>query len=57
LSLKTTNRMLASPELPPSVRLVVLRYVMERSDDLRSSASADWLGQSWKTKKATRKTG
>ena len=41
LSLKTTNRMLASPELPPSVRLVVLRYVMERSDDLRSSASAD----------------
>ena len=41
LSLKTTNRMLASPELPPSVRLVVLRYVMERSDDLRRSASAD----------------
>ena len=41
LSLKTTNRMLASPELPPSVRLVVLRYVTERSDDLRSSASAD----------------
>ena len=41
LSLKTTNRMLASPELPPSVRIVVLRYVMERSDNLRSSASAD----------------
>ena len=36
LSLKTTNRMLASPELPPSVRIVVLRYVMERSDNLRS---------------------
>ena len=41
LSLKTTNRMLASPELPRSVRIVVLRYVTERSDDLRSSASAD----------------
>ena len=40
LSLKTTSRMLASPELPPSVRIVVLRYVMERSDNLRSSASA-----------------
>lgn len=41
LSFKTTNCMLASPVLPPSVRTVVLRYITERSDDLRSAASDD----------------
>ena len=38
LSLKTTNRMLASPELPPSVRIIVLQYLAERSDGLHSAA-------------------
>ena len=41
LSLKTTNSMLANPALPPSVRIVVLQYLTERSDDLRSSSSED----------------
>ena len=41
LSRKTTNSMLANPELPPSVRIVVLQYLTERSDDLRSSPSED----------------
>ena len=38
LSLKTTNRMLASPELPPYVRIIVLQYLAERSDGLHSAA-------------------
>ena len=38
LSLKTTNRILASPELPPSVRIIVLQYLAERSDGLYSAA-------------------
>jgi hypothetical protein len=41
LSLKTTNSMLANPELPSSVRNVVLQYLIERSDGLRSSSSED----------------
>ena len=41
LSLKTTNSMLANPELPPSVRIVVLQYLTERSDGLRSASSED----------------
>ena len=31
LSGKTTNRMLANPELPPSVRAVIQQYLAERS--------------------------
>jgi hypothetical protein len=31
LNAPTTERMLANPRLPPSVRLVLLRYVAERS--------------------------
>jgi hypothetical protein len=34
LSEKTTSRMLAQPDLPPSIRAVILRYVMERSSGL-----------------------
>jgi hypothetical protein len=34
LSTKTTNRMLANPELPPSVRAIVHRYLTERCDAL-----------------------
>jgi hypothetical protein len=34
LSAKTTSRMLAQPGLPPSIRAVILRYVMERSRNL-----------------------
>jgi hypothetical protein len=30
LSTKTTNRMLANPELPPSVRAIIHRYLTER---------------------------
>jgi hypothetical protein len=30
LSTKTTNRMLANPELPPSVRAIIRRYLTER---------------------------
>ena len=41
LSRKTTNSMLASPELPPSVRIVVLQYLTERSDSLPNSESED----------------
>ena len=41
LSQKTTNNMLANPALPPSVRIVVLQYLTERSDGLRSSSSED----------------
>ena len=41
LSRKTTNSMLANPELPPSVRIVVLQYLTERSDGLRSPSSED----------------
>jgi hypothetical protein len=41
LSRKTTNSMLANPKLPPSVRIVVLQYLTERSDGLRSSSSED----------------
>jgi hypothetical protein len=41
LSFKTTNSMLANPKLPPSVRLVLLQYLAERSDDLRSTACDD----------------
>ena len=41
LSRKTTNSMLANPELPPSVRIVVLQYLTERSDGLRSASSED----------------
>jgi hypothetical protein len=32
LSTKTTKRILANPELPPSVRAVVQKYMAERSD-------------------------
>src|ERR1043165_347075 len=39
LSLKTTNSMLANPELPPSVRMIVLQYLTERSDGLPSATS------------------
>jgi hypothetical protein len=41
LSRKTTNSMLANPALPPTVRIVVLQYLTERSDGLRSSSSED----------------
>ena len=41
LSRKTTNSMLANPALPPSVRIVVLQYLTERSDGLRSASSED----------------
>jgi hypothetical protein len=41
LSRKTTNSMLANPELPPSVRIVVLQYLTERSDSLPNSESED----------------
>jgi hypothetical protein len=34
LSFKTTDSMLANPKLPPSVRLVVQKYMAERSDAL-----------------------
>jgi hypothetical protein len=34
LSEKTTSRMLAQPDLPPSIRAVILLYVMERSRNL-----------------------
>ena len=34
LSTKTTTRILANPELPPSVRSVVQKYLAERSDTL-----------------------
>ena len=30
LSTKTTDRMLANPELPPSVRTIIYRYLAER---------------------------
>ena len=30
LSTKTTDRMLANPELPPSVRTIICRYLAER---------------------------
>jgi hypothetical protein len=32
LSAKTTSRILANPETPPSVRAVVLRYLSERGE-------------------------
>jgi hypothetical protein len=35
LNTGTTNRMLANPRLPPSVRIVLLRYLTERSNGLR----------------------
>ena len=41
LSRKTTNSMLANPELPRSVRIVVLQYLTERSAGLRSASSED----------------
>ena len=41
LSLKTTNSMLANQKLPPSVRIVVLQYLAERSDGLRRAACDD----------------
>jgi hypothetical protein len=40
LSLKTTNSMLANQELPPSVRIVLLQYLSERSDRLRAAHQA-----------------
>ena len=40
LSLKTTNSMLANQELPPSVRIVLLQYLSERSDRLRVARQA-----------------
>src|SRR5215510_4978233 len=39
LSAKTTSRMLGNPELPPSVRAVILRYLTERCDSPKSDAS------------------
>jgi hypothetical protein len=38
LSTKTTNRILANPQLPLSVRSVVQRYMAERSDALARRA-------------------
>jgi len=33
-ALETTDTMLANPQLPPSVRIVVLRYLAERPNGL-----------------------
>jgi hypothetical protein len=35
LSAKTTNQMLSNPSLPPTVRSLVEKYVLERTDKLR----------------------
>ena len=39
LSTNTTNRMLASRELPPSIRIVIEQYLAERFDALPKSLS------------------
>jgi hypothetical protein len=41
LNTGTTERMLANLGLPPSVRIVVLRYLTERSNGLRPVPSND----------------
>ena len=38
LSAKTTQRILANPDTPPSVRSVIQKYMAERSDVLASRA-------------------
>jgi hypothetical protein len=41
LSTKTTKRILANPELPPSVRSVMQQYLAERPDALRRHRAHD----------------
>ena len=43
LSAKTTSRILANPDTPPMVRVVVQRYLAERSD---ATASGDYRRRS-----------
>jgi hypothetical protein len=41
LSTKTIKRILANPELPPSVRSIIQQYMTERSDALRRAPRDD----------------
>ena len=41
LNAKTTQRILENPNTPPSVRVVILKYLAERSDGIRGVQGND----------------